>query len=185
MTPREVMQTLAADWRRRGITYYTVAQLTGYKYQTIANFISNKRTYFSSSQAMKFKQFGYSPDFLMYGTGTLFPEDNVSTFVENDNNMLSDSYKLMFLLDCWKKIGDIYDDPLIQTIYLKFYRAVTTKDKIECSSALSEIHQLLALGMIQQGITYDQSGIPLRSPEDDKKRNERLKPGLIPPLDEN
>ena len=158
MNPEEVIKTMAADWRRRSMSYYDVAKITGYKYQTIANFMSSKNTFFTSAQALKFQPLGYNLDFLMFGKGSLYPEDDIASSVENGNNIMPDGYKLIFLLNCVKTLGDIYDDPLIQLVYLKFQKAMTTKDRHECAETLAAIQQLLGLAMVQHGITYDENG---------------------------
>lgn len=71
-TPREVIKSLALDFKRRDMNYMDVAKLTGYKAQTIANIISSQQKYFCAKQALRFSDaFGYNKDYLMTGNGQL------------------------------------------------------------------------------------------------------------------
>lgn len=162
MTPEQVMKALAADWRQNAMTYHDIAQITGYKYSTIANFIANKKTYFTLAQASRFKSMGYNIDFLMYGKGTLRLEDDPGKIAENANEFLPDSYKVTFLMYILKTVADFTDHPLVQVIQKKVYRAFTTKDRDECAEALAEITETIALALATSGIVYDQSGIAYR-----------------------
>ena len=163
MTPEQVMKALAADWRQNALTYHDIAQVTGYKYSTIANFIASKKTYFTSSQAARFKPLRYNMDFLMYGKGTLRLEDDPEKITENANDFLPDSYKVTFLTYILKSIADFTDDPLVQAIQKKVYRAFTTKDRNECAEALSEIQHLISMGLVTNNIITDDSGIAYRA----------------------
>lgn len=77
-----------------------------------------------------------------------------------------------FLMECVRNIGDIYDDPLIQLVYVKFYKAITTKDRHECAENLAMIQQLIGMAMYEHGIRYDESGLPIRVPIKGKEDEE-------------
>ena len=172
MTPEQVMNALAADRRQNAMTYHDIAQITGYKYSTIANFIANKKTYFTLAQASRFKPMGYNMDFLMSGKGTLRLEDDPSKITENANDFLPDSYKVTFLMYILKSIADFTDHPLVQAIQKKVYRAFTTPNRHECAEALAEITEVIALGLATNGIEYDESGIAYRRDNADEDTEE-------------
>ena len=148
MTPREVMKTLAADWRQNDMSYHDVAVITGYKYATIASYMSYKNTYFNLSQAEKFRPMGYSMDFLMYGKGALRPEEAPGKTNASGNDYLPDSYKVTFLMYVLKSLADLTDEPLTRAIQKKVSRAFSTEDRQECAKELAEIQHALALGMV-------------------------------------
>ena len=75
-------------------------------------------------------------------------------------------------MECVRNIGDIYDDPLIQLVYVKFYKAITTKDRHECAENLAMIQQLIGMAMYEHGIRYDESGLPIRVPIKGKEDEE-------------
>ena len=156
MTPQEVMKALAAEWRRSGLTYHDIARETGYKYQTIANFIANKKTYFTSAQAVKFKPLGYNLNFLMFGEGTLCPGDDTARLMQQENTFLPEGYKVYCLLTALKTLGDITGDPLVRTVHRKFFQAFTTGDSRECLALVDEIQQDLARSLVHKGVVIDE-----------------------------
>jgi hypothetical protein len=151
MTPEQVMKALAADWRQKGLTYHDIAQQTGYKYQTIANFIAGKKTFFTSAQALRFKPMGYNLNFLMFGEGTLRSEDDPASLLRDGNDFLPEGYKVYCLLTALKALGDITGDPLVQDVHRTFFRAFTTPDSRECLEAIDQVRQTLAVRMVSQG----------------------------------
>jgi len=152
MTPREVLKTLAADWLQNDLSYHDIARITGYKYATIANYMSHKKTYLTPQQAERFRPLGYNMDFLMFGKGTLRLEEDPGKISANGNDFLPDSYKVTFLMYVLKSIADYTDDPLTQVIQKKVYRAFTTTDKHECAEVLAEIQHVIAMGLVNNGI---------------------------------
>lgn len=150
MTPEQVMKALAADWRQLGLTYHDIARETGYKYQTIANFMAGKKTYFTSAQALRFRPMGYNLNFLMFGEGTLRPAEDPVTLLRESNDFLPEGYKVYSLLSALKALGDITGDPLVQDVHRQFFRAFTTTDKAECLAAIDEV---------QQGLVRSQKGV--------------------------
>lgn len=72
----EVMRTISADLRQRGLTHEAAAQKLGLKSkQTLSNLLSQKK-YLSGVQALKFHEaFGYNQKFLMSGEGSLMNDD--------------------------------------------------------------------------------------------------------------
>lgn len=71
-TPEEVLKSIAADFKLRGVTHETAAQKMGYgSKQTLSNLLSSKK-YMSGYQAKKFHEaFGYNMEYLMRGDGEL------------------------------------------------------------------------------------------------------------------
>lgn len=161
------MKALAADWLQEDLKYQDVAQITGYKYQTIANFVSGKKTYFSAEQAKRFEPMGYRMEFLMFGTGCLKKEDDIESAVGKDGNSLPDDFKLSFLMNCFKNIADIYDEPLMQAIYKKFHRAITTEDVHTAAECFAEIQQCIAIAMVTHNCGYDENGVFVRYDEEE------------------
>ena len=156
MTPQEVMKALAAEWRRVGLTYHDIARETGYKYQTIANFIANKKTYFTSAQAVKFKPLGYNLNFLMFGEGTLLPGDDPARLMMQKKNFLPEGYKVYLLLTAIRTLGIITDDPLVQKVYRTFFQAFTTGDKTECLNLVYDIQEELSRSLFQKDDGIDE-----------------------------
>ena len=71
----EVRRTIAADFKRKGITYETAAQQLGYKNkQTVANILTGSRKeYMTVEQAFRFHSvYNYQTQFLISGEGTLY-----------------------------------------------------------------------------------------------------------------
>lgn len=83
-TPEEVLKSVSADFKRRGVTHETAAQKMGYgSKQTLSNLLSRKK-YLSGLQALKFHEaFGYNQKYLMSGEGSLM----------NDEALRYESYK--------------------------------------------------------------------------------------------
>lgn len=156
-TPEQVIKALAADWLQEGLKYHDIAQITGYKYQTIANFISGKKTYFTAEQAKRFEPMGYRMEFLMYGTGHLKKENDIESAIGKDKNSLPDDFKLVFLMNCFKSFANIYNDEMMQAVYKKFYRAITTEDMKKSAECFSEIQQCIALAMIMNNCEYNEN----------------------------
>lgn len=74
-TPTEVRRSIAADFKRRGITYEFAAKQLGFKNkQTVANIVSRKnQKYFTEEQALRFHcTYDYQIRFLTTGEGELF-----------------------------------------------------------------------------------------------------------------
>lgn len=129
-TPTQVIRALAADWRQQKLSYSDVAEMTGYKYQTIANFVSNKKTYFSFAQAQKIaRAFGYRIEYLMFGEGVLnqIPDKPISFL--NWNQLMSDGLKLEWVMDALKKIATYTNNSRINDLYNLYSQAFTTSEK--------------------------------------------------------
>ena len=74
-SPTEVRRSIAADFKRRGITYEIAAKQLGFKNkQTVANIVSRKnQDYFTVEQAFRFHcTYDYRIPFLTTGEGELF-----------------------------------------------------------------------------------------------------------------
>lgn len=74
-TPDEIRRFIAADFKRRGLTYEKAAKQLGFKNkQTVANIVSRKRQeYFTTEQAFRFNcTYDYSVKFLTTGEGELY-----------------------------------------------------------------------------------------------------------------
>lgn len=75
-TSEEVMRSISADLRHKGLTHEVAAGKLGLKNkQTLSNLLSQKK-YLSGVQALKFHEaFGYNQKFLMSGEGSLMDDE--------------------------------------------------------------------------------------------------------------
>lgn len=73
-SPEEVLKSVSADFKSRGVTHESAAKKMGYgSKQTLSNLLSSKK-YLSGFQAKRFNEaFGYNMEFLMTGEGELQP----------------------------------------------------------------------------------------------------------------
>lgn len=73
-TSEEVLRSVSADLKLRGVTHESAARKMGYgSKQTLSNLLSSKK-YMSGYQAKKFHDaFGYNMEYLMSGEGELQP----------------------------------------------------------------------------------------------------------------
>ena len=77
LTGKEVRRSVAADLKRKGITYEQAAKDLGYKNkQSIANILSSKNdSYLPQEQALRLHiTYNYQIDFLTKGIGRLYPD---------------------------------------------------------------------------------------------------------------
>lgn len=75
-TPSQVIEAVAADWKKRKIRHKDVAEKTGYKTCTINGIFSYRKNYFTFKQAARLSlAFGYDMKFLMLGEGSLYGGD--------------------------------------------------------------------------------------------------------------
>lgn len=71
LTPVEICEAVALDFKRRKITHQKAGEMTGRTKATISNQVSGRKP-FSKEMAESFSAaFGYSVDFLLYGRGPL------------------------------------------------------------------------------------------------------------------
>lgn len=106
--PEEVLRSVIADFKLRGVTHEIAAEKMGYKSkQTLSNLLSSKK-YLSGYQARKFNEaFGYNMDFLMSGEGQLihneknFKEQISELAIKNSSaDMVINSVEAILLVDC-------------------------------------------------------------------------------------
>lgn len=170
-TPEQVIKALASDWLEAGWKYQDIAIMTGYKYQTIANFISGKKTYFTAKQARKLEPLGYRMEFLMFGQGCLRKDDDVDSLDGNNQAILSDEFKLNFFMQSFQNIAKIYQDTLLMLLYDKFRDAFVSADSHVVAQCFAEIQQYIAVAMMAHGWTYDENGgmikLKQEGPEED------------------
>lgn len=87
-TPEEVLKSVSADFKLRGVTHEVAAEKLGYgSKQTLSNLLSSKK-YLSGYQAKRFNDaFGYNMEFLMSGKGELQPyrdaDGSSPTFIDD------------------------------------------------------------------------------------------------------
>lgn len=128
-TPKEVFSAMAADFRKRNLSYEDVAKMTGYKKQTIANFIASRKDFFSRSQASRFAQtFGYNMDFLTSGKGRLSHEDDIIESFNDGKVFSDDSKKLVALLGMLSRYLCIVDDPALLALYRNMLNLINETD---------------------------------------------------------
>ena len=156
-TPAEVKLAVVSDWRDRDVTYMDVANRTGYRYPTICNIMANKKAYFTPRQAERLAvAFGYNPEYLILGKGALVAKDKQDLDLDGRNDFMSDGYKITFLLRCIKDIGEARNDDLLQLIYLKFMKAITTADPVECAENIFDINEKVIWLQVESGKTLEQ-----------------------------
>lgn len=120
---------MAADFRRRDLSYADVAELTGYKKQTIANFIASRKDYLSAGQAARFCQaLGYNMDFLLYGKGRLNREDDFALPCDGEKVSVDDSRKLVALMGMLSRYLYIVDDPALLALYKNMLNLINETD---------------------------------------------------------
>ena len=99
-SPEQVIMAMKGDWRKAGMSYQDVAEKTGYKSPTIANMASSRKKYLSYNQAIAFRNaFGYNISFLMFGEGSLYPEEpDVPEFLKDYPGLARDLREAAALL---------------------------------------------------------------------------------------
>ena len=128
-TPKEVFSAMAADFRKRNLSYEDVANLTGYKKQTIANFIASRKDYLSQGQAARFAQaFEYNMEYLTSGKGRLDREDDIAWSLNEGKGSGSDSRKLVALMDMLSRYLCIVDDPTLLALYRNMLNLINEAD---------------------------------------------------------
>jgi len=151
-SPAEVKLAVASDWHDHDVTYMDAALMTGYKYPTICNIMANKKAYFTPRQAERLREaYGYSLEYLILGKGTLKAEEKPQAAADGRNGFMSDDYKVTFLLKCIKDIGEAKDDELLQYVYLKFMKAITTDDPKECAENVFDISERIVMMQVAEG----------------------------------
>lgn len=133
MTPQEVYKTIAADFKRYGITYEKAAEELGYSNkQTVANILSRKK-YMAPEQAKRFYDgFGYDMNTLMTGDGHLIfnPQvrslvltkgpDGKETIFSADDKLTSEG-KIGLLEMLLQEVCMLSDDREIQSVWPCYY----------------------------------------------------------------
>lgn len=120
---------MAADFRRRNLSYADVAELTGYKKQTIANFISSRKDYLSQGQAARFAQaFGYNMDYLVSGKGRLNNDDDIIESSDGGKDFGEDSKKLVAVLSMLSRYLYIVDAPALTALYRNMLNLINESD---------------------------------------------------------
>lgn len=158
-TPEQVYLAIAADLRANAMTYSDAAQLTGYKTQTIANIISGRKDYMSKKQAQRFSNgLGYNEEFLLSGRGVLRKDNDVINAIGERNSFLSDSERLMLLMEYIRILSLMNDDKILKLVYKKFYRSLTTTDYEESKEAILEIQGILEIVAAMNRVHFDDNG---------------------------
>lgn len=128
-TPKEVFTAMAADFRKRNLSYEDVANLTGYKKQTIANFIASRKDYLSQGQAARFAQaFGYNMEYLVSGKGRLNHDDDIIESLDGGKAFGEDSRKLVAVLSMLSRYLYIVDDPALTALYRNMLNLINETD---------------------------------------------------------
>lgn len=121
---------MAADFRKRNLSYAEVADLTGYKMQTIANIIASRKEYLTLGQATRFSNaFGYNMDFLTSGKGRLNREDDVLYPSGEESPFNDDSRKLVTLMGMLNRYLYVVDDPALLALYRNMLDLINEKDR--------------------------------------------------------
>lgn len=129
LTPKEVISAMAADFRKRNLSYTDVANLTGYKMQTVANMVCSRKEYLTIGQAARYcAAFGYNMEFLTSGKGRLCPEDDMIDSLEEGEVVNDDSRKLVALMGMLNRYLFIVHDPALMTLYRNMLNLINEKD---------------------------------------------------------
>lgn len=129
-SPKEVLSAMAADFRKRNLSYAEVADLTGYKMQTIANIIASRKDYLTLGQATRFSRaFGYNMDFLTSGKGRLSSDDDSLYFSGEESPFNDDSRKLVTLMGMLNRYLYVVDDPALLALYRNMLDLINEKDR--------------------------------------------------------
>ncbi len=146
---------MAADFRKRNLSYTDVANLTGYKMQTVANIIASRKEYLSIGQAARFVQaFGYNMDFLTSGKGRLnHDEDIIESF--NDGKVFSsDSRKLVALMDMLSRYLCIIDDPALLALYRNMLNLINETDGKKAYEYIKNQDKIFELLAKEHGVDF-------------------------------
>lgn len=121
---------MAADFRKRNLSYAEVADLTGYKMQTIANIIASRKDYLTLGQATRFSRaFGYNMDFLTSGKGRLSRDDDSLYFSGEERRFNDDSRKLVTLMGMLNRYLYVVDDPALLALYRNMLELINETDR--------------------------------------------------------
>ena len=127
-TPKEVLSAMAADFRMHNLSYTDVANLTGYKMQTVANMIASRKEYLTIGQAARFaKAFGYNMDFLTSGKGRL-NHDDAAERTDDEKAFNDGSKKLVALMGMLNRYLYIVNDPALLALYHNMLNLINEKD---------------------------------------------------------
>lgn len=129
LTPREVISTMAADFRKRNLSYTDVANLTGYKMQTVANMVCSRKDYLTIGQAARYSEaFGYNMEFMTSGKGRLCREDDIAGSLEEGKTFNDDSRKLVALMGMLNRYLYLVDDPALTALYRNMLNLINGND---------------------------------------------------------
>ena len=139
LSPEEVMQTIAVDFKKQRITHAVAAQRLGFgSKQTLSNIISSHR-YMSRYHAEKFVEaFGYSFEFLTSGVGDLYPDEQdyvpeeyaiKSLDHEGPYTLLdfTEEGDIKVILNWVRRIFALTGNPNVQAIYPEIYRFANSR----------------------------------------------------------
>lgn len=139
LSPEEVMQTIAVDFKKQRITHAIAAQKLGFgSKQTISNIISSHR-YMSRYHAEKFADaFGYDYRFLTTGVGDLYPDEQdyvpeeyaiKSLDHEGPYTLLdfTEEGDVKVILNWMRRVFALTGNPKIQAIYPEIYRFANSR----------------------------------------------------------
>lgn len=142
-SPEQVIRSVLADLRMRGLSYHDIAATTGYSYQTIANMFSSKKTYFTLKQANRFAVYGYSKEFLMFGEGTLLSITKPHTPFAIWNKFVPDNLKLHYLMIAFETMAYYRGDGVMRKLYTLFSIAWTSEDRVAAEKAFLDAIAIL------------------------------------------
>ena len=120
-TPEEVLKAIAVDFKKRSITHEKAGEMTGKSRSSISNLFTSKK-YLSSQFAKLFSDaFGYNINFLLYGSGSLYPEKDSDTLVMiNSGKWAPDNLALVSIIDVASEIINLTQDKDANLAWLSF-----------------------------------------------------------------
>ena len=154
-TSKEVFSAMAADFRKRNLSYEDVANLTGYKKQTIANLIASRKDYLSQGQAARFAQaFGYNMEYLLSGKGRLNNDDDAVGSVSNGPSFGDDSRKLVALMGMLYRYLCVVDDPALFALYRNMLDLINEKDGSKACEYIENQEKIFSVLARERGVDF-------------------------------
>lgn len=96
--PQDVCRAVALDLRARNLTHEEAGRQIGKSRTTVSNLLARKKMFSRHYADLFAETFGYSREFLLYGKGSLFPNDKVADSKQIGDEWAPDPKKLVTLL---------------------------------------------------------------------------------------
>lgn len=149
---------MAADFRKRNLSYKDVAELTGYKMQTVANIIASRKDYLTVGQAARFSRaFGYDMDFLTSGKGRLNRDEDIIASAAEGKEFTDDSKKLLAMMSMLSRYLYIVDDPALTALYRNMLNLINEKDDGKAYEYFRNQEKIFELLAKSHGVSFPEN----------------------------